>query len=378
MPTCHPQRSIFLTFLWHFIWRIFIYYIQYILTFIPAIFLTCYRVFTFTFHLLVYVASILALFLAFYLASTPWHSIQHILWLSFPHSIANQFWHSLSHPVWHLFRHSTWHSFCQVFWHYFWHVFSPAHAQTELQFPVWMPRSSLWVSGRDYFTWAGTCCEVRARWCPQWRPAGIRTRTAREGGTAPLLPSRDPHLAGAEQTETMKTRFHHQTMANVRHNDTESRVDKHQRPQQSPIPTSLKITARQNHGTSRNLRNFHAAGVYGKTATTFLILHPTWSLRPCQTSCKSVCTPRGKWRMNVQCIIIYLSTILQGANRFGAKPTAWEKTFKFQHPNLSCRNRNVVGIQICRYGSRCLVLVTFRFIFPCPRTSENCMFAAGC
>ena len=166
MPTCHPQRSIFLTFLWHFIWRIFIYYIQYILTFIPAIFLTCYRVFT-----------------------------------------------------------------------------------------------------------------------------------------------RDPHLAGAEQTETMKTRFHHQTMANVRHNDTESRVDKHQRPQQSPIPTSLKITARQNHGTSRNLRNFHAAGVYGKTATTFLILHPTWSLRPCQTSCKSVCTPRGKWRMNVQCIIIYLSTI---------------------------------------------------------------------
>ena len=64
-----------------------------------------------------------------------------------------------------------------------------------------MPRprySSPWASG--------TCCDLRARWCPQWQQAGRRSWRRRRGEeeevwVAPLLKSRGPHLAGGEKTK---------------------------------------------------------------------------------------------------------------------------------------------------------------------------------
>ena len=33
---------------------------------------------------------------------------------------------------------------------------------------------------RDYSTWAGTCCEIRVHWCPQWWQAGSRKNEGRK------------------------------------------------------------------------------------------------------------------------------------------------------------------------------------------------------
>ena len=55
---------------------------------------------------------------------------------------------------------------------------------------------------QDYSTWAGTCCEIRARWFPQCRRYGRgRRRRKTEGGIVPFLKSRDPHLAGEKQNK---------------------------------------------------------------------------------------------------------------------------------------------------------------------------------
>ena len=86
-----------------------------------------------------------------------WHSIGHIFWQSI--------WHSIWHLVWHIF----WHLFGYLFWHFTWHMFGSRRA-----------------------------------------PASAPGAEEDEGGAAPLLKSRDPHLAGNNIPSLRIGQFHPQ------------------------------------------------------------------------------------------------------------------------------------------------------------------------
>ena len=111
-----------------------------------------------------------------------WHSFWHILW----HSISNSFWHS----IWHLFWHTFWH----ILWHSFWHIFLTFYLASDLTFFLAFIRSAT-MSGILFGMYSGPCVAHSIR---SWHR---RSRQQRGGGgegegVAPLLKSRDPHLAG--------------------------------------------------------------------------------------------------------------------------------------------------------------------------------------
>ena len=107
----------------------------------------------------------------------------YIFWHSFWHTL----WHSFWHSVWHLWWHSVWHSI----WHSLWHVFGFSCAPQH-------PELAIWCSG------PGTLHSIRS-W---WRRRKTRRREEKEEDEeeeeegrrrlAPLLKSRDPHLAGGK------------------------------------------------------------------------------------------------------------------------------------------------------------------------------------
>ena len=165
------------------------FYLAYILSFHSSGILAFDLTYCLTFHLAFY----LTFHMAFYLI----YIYIYIFW----HSIRPSFWHS----IWDLSDvlsgilsdiYSIWCYFSHSVWHLFWHssgVCSGPGVPSCIQ-------SSRWASG--------TCCDLRVRWCPQSQRAcrGRRTRRRREeerrgrgeGGVAPLLKSRDPHLAVGE------------------------------------------------------------------------------------------------------------------------------------------------------------------------------------
>ena len=148
-----------------------------------------------------------------------WHSFSHILW----HSIR----HSFSHSIWHLFWHSFWHTILTFFLasilHSTWHLRRHSTTAFYLAFRLtsiltfFLASSSgiLSVRVQAQPTASGTCdmrfgssrSPPRVRSYQFRRQAGTevdeKRRRGEEGGwVAPLLNSRDPHLAGGENTET--------------------------------------------------------------------------------------------------------------------------------------------------------------------------------
>ena len=167
-----------------------------------------------------------------------WHSIWHILWHSIWHSIWRSIWHSIwdifiyiyIYIFWHSIRPSFWHSIWDFIWRsiwhsiwyilylklfftfylasilaFFWRVFGPRRAQlhpeleigfgsmraqTELEFAM-----SFW-----HLLWPPSPLvpTVTTRLQKEEDAEKKRGRGRGEGGVAPLLKSRDPHLAVGE------------------------------------------------------------------------------------------------------------------------------------------------------------------------------------
>ena len=160
-----------------------------------------------------------------------WHIVWHSIWNSFWHII----WNYVLRFIWHIFWQSVrqsifhWHSI----WHSPWHVFGPMRAQLHPEIAIGfgsrhapdqcVPRLNL------SFGWeSGTCCELRAHWCPQSPRAGRGRRcgdeeegrkSQLEEGVAPLSKTREPHLAGGEQSTWIST-SHGQVMAQRQRHST--------------------------------------------------------------------------------------------------------------------------------------------------------------
>ena len=92
-------------------------------------------------------------------------------------------WHSLWHMFWHSIWQSVWHLFWQSFWHLFWH--SLWHVRFQACSMLHCTRSLRYGPGPLVIT--VTTSSQRRR------------RGGRIEGVAPLLKSRDPHLAGGEK-----------------------------------------------------------------------------------------------------------------------------------------------------------------------------------
>jgi len=89
-------------------------------------------------------------------------------------------------------------------------------------------RDRVWVQACPGSMRAQTSCELRAHWCPQSPRAGRgrRCRDEEEGrksqleeGVAPLSKTREPHLAGGEQSTWIST-SHGQVMAQRQRHST--------------------------------------------------------------------------------------------------------------------------------------------------------------
>ena len=142
-----------------------------------------------------------------------WHCIWHSFWhishiltfYSFWHSILHLFWHLYRHSFWQLFWHYFWHSIWHFIWHQFWPVFWPPfwHAIWHLFWHLF--RHSFWHSLLA-FSLFGSWPSTHSVWSSRYedrRRAGIgvdeKRRRGEEGGlVAPLVKSRDPHLAGGK------------------------------------------------------------------------------------------------------------------------------------------------------------------------------------
>ena len=91
------------------------------------------------------------------------------------------FWRS----IWHLFWHSVWPSF----WHSLWHVFESRRTPQHLKLAIWCPALT------------PQCSRRRGVKAASQKEGQGRNEGRKEGrkGVAPLLKSRDPHLAGGEK-----------------------------------------------------------------------------------------------------------------------------------------------------------------------------------
>ena len=140
-----------------------------------------------------------------------WHSIWHLfrdsIWHLFRHYFSHIFWHSFRHPTWHLLQHSIGHSF--------WHVIFLASILTFYLAFFWHLFIFITIFFLSKFRFRFIIHSIPPRVHSGDEPAqraGWRQKEGRKKGgkekVAPLIESRDPYLAGGEQTA--KIGFHQQ------------------------------------------------------------------------------------------------------------------------------------------------------------------------
>ena len=141
-----------------------------------------------------------------------WHSFWHMPW----HSI----WHTFWHLFWHTFGHIFWHSFWNLFWRTFWiflayilTFFLAFYLAIILAFYLTYILQSFWhifwYSVLHFSVWHPLWHEFGSSHSPQHPELAIwcsvkgeedkarKEKTRKRGGrVAPLLKSRDPHVAG--------------------------------------------------------------------------------------------------------------------------------------------------------------------------------------
>ena len=171
-----------------------------------------------------------------------WHSIWHCFWHILWHSIRHSFWHS----IWHLFWHTFWHIFWHSFWHSIQHIFLTFYLAPILKFILTFWHSiwyqfwhtfwhifwySFWHKSFLALCLAFSLACFRAQACPQYPELTIcnsgpgvahsvrsweEDRSDRQGrqrwrrrseGVAPLLESRDNHLAGGGKMVSVTMSF---------------------------------------------------------------------------------------------------------------------------------------------------------------------------
>ena len=103
---------------------------------------------------------------------------------------------ALSHSIWHMFWHSVWHSF----WHSTWHMYTYVLIYSYI---IYIYILALYSIRSDILSDMCSGPDV-PRSIGSWRH-GVRVLQRRrrggegKGRVAPLLKSRDPHLAGGEK-----------------------------------------------------------------------------------------------------------------------------------------------------------------------------------
>ena len=184
-----------------------------------------------TFYLTYILTFYLAFFLAFYLTYIP------TFYLAFYRAFYVTVWRMFWHSIWHSILRFIWHFIWQIFWHSIWHLASS---------PTFYLVSTLASILTFYLAY------VRVHACPTASGARENARVQRaptqqdlsmsfwhvlssgsigahshnqlaeggggEGGVAPLLKSRDPHLAGWEIVISHVSQLHAFLLASIPYN----------------------------------------------------------------------------------------------------------------------------------------------------------------
>ena len=157
-----------------------------------------------------------------------------IFWHSFWHSFLLSIWHLFWHLFWHLHGILSdiisnilsgiypWHAFWQIMWYVLWHSLWHCLWHSDIDSDI----LSAILSG----TLSGILCDILSGMCSgpgvpscirswrygvraQPRPTGSKSRRKEWGceGVAPVLKSRDPHLAGGEKVSYKSTNINKQS-----------------------------------------------------------------------------------------------------------------------------------------------------------------------
>ena len=127
----------------------------------------------------------------------------------------------LWHSIWHLFWHTFWHPFWHSFWHSIWHLFILAFSSGILSVPVQARPTASGAPDMRFGSRPSPNMRFGPRRSPElaiwgsatsWHTSGQERNRGEEeegeGGVAPLLKSRDPHLAGGEEsTEVFRNKL---------------------------------------------------------------------------------------------------------------------------------------------------------------------------